>query len=141
MATQTKSTQTNPTLVKDSQRRTSARQPHPGAVHDAADTAGVQAPVTGMTTQAAQELIVQLMRHGLNLSLRSLQMWADLARQLGPTPLDSTATAAMVCFTCDAFEKLLAAQREIVDQFISTQSQLAQRFFVTIPVSDHSIPR
>jgi hypothetical protein len=53
-------------------------------------------------------------------------MWADLSRQLGPTALDSTAGA-----TYDLLEKLLAAQREIVDELVAIQRQFAQGLFDT----------
>lgn len=48
--------------------------------------------------------MVQLARQKLGISLRSLQVWADLARQLSPTALGFPAGA-----TYDLFRKLLAA--------------------------------
>jgi hypothetical protein len=73
------------------------------------------------TLQRVQDLMGQVVRQGVNISLRSLQVWADLARQLGLTALGSSATA-----TYDLIEKLLAAQREIVDELVAAQRQFAQ---------------
>ncbi|MBA2474001.1 MAG: hypothetical protein H0V41_17870 [Pseudonocardiales bacterium] len=70
--------------------------------------------------------MVQLARQKLGISLRSLQVWADLARQLSPTALGFPAGA-----TYDLFRKLLAAQREVVDELVATQRQFAQGFFDT----------
>lgn len=95
--------------------------------HDAPDT----------TTQRVQDVMVQLVRDGHDISLRSLQVWADLARQLDPTRLGSAAGAAMVSLAYDLFEKLLAAQREVVDELVATQRRLAQRCVdVTATVGD-----
>jgi hypothetical protein len=63
----------------------------------------------------------QVVRQGVNISLKSLQVWADLARQLALTALGSSATA-----TCDLLEKLLAAQGEIVDELVAAQRRFAQ---------------
>lgn len=41
------------------------------------------------TLQRAQDLMGQVVRQGANISLKSLQVWADLARQLAPTALGS----------------------------------------------------
>jgi len=132
VATQPKPTQTKPTLVKADQQVTDTPQhPNPRPVPDTADTTTEQAHATAMTTQPAQELMIQLARHGLNFSLKSLQVWADLARQLGPTPLGFTAGATMVSLAYDGFENLLASQREIVDQLHTIQRQLAQQFLDT----------
>lgn len=65
--------------------------------------------------------MVQLVRQGVDISLRSLQLWADLARPFGPTALGSSATAAY-----DLLEKLLAAPREVVDELAAAQRQFAQ---------------
>ena len=73
------------------------------------------------TRQRAEDLMGQIVRQGVNISLKSLQVWADLARQLALTALSSSATA-----TCDLLEKLLAAQREIVDELVAAQHQFAQ---------------
>lgn len=115
-----------PTQIKDNQQVTAARSdrdPHP--VYDTADT----------TTQLVHDLMVQLARQGLGISLRSLQVWADLARQLGPTALGSTALSFPAGATYDLFEKLLAAQREVVDELGATQRQFARGFFATTTAS------
>ena len=140
MATHTESTQIKPTLVNDGQQATNAQDAHPGPGAKAADTAAEQGYATAMTPQAAQELIVHLVRHGLNLSLRSLQAWADLARLLGPTPGDSTAAATMICRAYDAFDTVLTAQREFVDQLVRIQRQSATILWYH-PISDQSIPQ
>jgi hypothetical protein len=120
-----------PTYIKDGQQITHVggnRDPHP--VHDAADT----------TAQRVHDLMVQFARQGLDISLRSLQVWADMTRQLGPTALGSYTGA-----TYDLFEKLLAAQREAVDELVATQhqfaqGQFAQDFFDTTPTSATAWP-
>jgi hypothetical protein len=48
-------------------------------------------------THPVQDLMVQLARQGVDISLRSLQLWADLARPCGLTALGSSATAALTC--------------------------------------------
>ncbi len=83
------------------------------------------------TTQGAQELMIELVRHGQDISLRSLQVWADLARQLGTPALRSPARRVMVGLAYDLFEKLLTAQREVVDELVDTQRRLAQQSFDT----------
>jgi homoserine kinase len=104
----------------------------PRPVDDAADTTIEQAhAATDMAAKQLQDLIVQLVRQGLDTSLRSLQAWADLARQLGATTSGSPATATMVSLAYDLFEKLLSAQREVVNQLVDSQRQFAQRFFDT----------
>lgn len=138
MATHTEFTQIQPPLVKDGQQATNAKDAHPGPVAEAVDPAAEQAHATAMTPQAAQELMVHLVRHGLNLSLRSLQVWADLARLFGPTPGGSTAAATMICRAYDAFDTALAAQREFVDQLVRIQRQSATILWYH-PVSDQSI--
>lgn len=88
---------------------------------------------TDATTQRVQDVMVQLVRDGQDISLRSLQVWADLARQLDPTRPGSAAGAAMGSLAYDLFVKLLAAQREVV----ATQRQFAQRCFdITATVGD-----
>ncbi|MDQ3765492.1 MAG: hypothetical protein M3460_29835 [Actinomycetota bacterium] len=83
------------------------------------------------TTQRMQDLMVQVVRQGQDISLKSLQVWADLARQLDPTALRSPASPAIVSLAYDLFEKLLAAQRQVIDELVATQRQLAQQFFDT----------
>ncbi len=105
-------------------------------IHHNQDLRPVHDP--GPTAQRGQDSMVQLMRHGLDTLLKSVQVWADLARQLGPTTLDSPGGATMVSVAHDPFEKLLAAQRKVVDELVATQRQLMQRFLDphTATVSD-----
>ncbi|MGH3843479.1 MAG: hypothetical protein ACRDS0_18850 [Pseudonocardiaceae bacterium] len=92
---------------------------------------------TDPTTQRVYDVMVQLVRDGQDASLRSLQVWSDLARQLDPTRLGSAAGATMVSLAYDLFEKVLAAQREVVDELVATQRHLAQRCFdITATVGD-----
>ena len=58
------------------------------AVHDAVDTTTTEQPngAADPTIQGLQDPRVQLARQGVDISLRSLQVWADLARQRGVTP-------------------------------------------------------
>lgn len=106
------------TQIKDHRRLADHRGRRP--VHAAADT-----------TQRAQDLMVQLVRQGQDASLRSLQVWADLARKLGPDAQCSPAGSTVVSFAYDPFEKLLVAQRQLVDELVATQRQLAQHLFET----------
>jgi hypothetical protein len=92
---------------------------------------GHQAAATDTATPWAEELMIQLVRQGQDASLRSLQVWADLARQLGPTALRSPARAEVVGLAYDVFEKLLMAQRRVVDELVATQRQLAHQFLGT----------
>jgi hypothetical protein len=94
-------------------------------------TDGQQAADTD-TIQLTQALMIQLVRRGQDISLRSLQVWADLARQLGSTALRSPARAMMISAAYDLFEKLLNAQRQVVDELVAAQRQLALQFFTTI---------
>jgi hypothetical protein len=103
---------------------------HPRPVHAAADTTTEQV-AADPTNQRVQDSMVQLVRQGQDTSLRSLQVWADLARKLGPTALSSPATATMASLAHDPFEKLLEAQRQVVEELVATQRQLAQRLFDT----------
>lgn len=116
------------TQIKDSQQVTNAhghRSPPP--VHDAQDTSTTQpSGAVDSTIQQRQDLMIQLMRQGVDISLRSLQVWGDLARQLGCTALGSSTTA-----THDLFKKLLTAQREVVDELVATHRQFAQGFLDT----------
>jgi hypothetical protein len=77
-------------------------------VHDAADTTTEQPSAADPASERVQELSLQLICQGLDTSLRSLHVWANLGRQLGLTALRSPATA-----TYELFETLLAAQREV----------------------------
>jgi hypothetical protein len=97
---------------------------------------------TATTTAAAQDLMIQLVRHGQDASLRSLQVWADLARQLGPTALHSPARATMIGLAYDLFEKLVTAQRRVVDELVTTQRQLAHQLLdTTTLVGDDPVRR
>lgn len=98
---------------------------------DAADTTTAQAGAATDTTDQPVDLMVQLVRQGLDMSLRSVQVWGDLARQLGPTTMRSPANPAMISLAYDLFEKLLEAQREVVDELVATQRQLAHQLFGT----------
>jgi hypothetical protein len=83
--------------------------------------------------------MVQLVRQGQDASLRSLQVWADLARKLGSTAPSSPAGATMVSLAHDPFEKLLEAQRLVVEELVATQRQLAQRLFDTTATGGDSL--
>lgn len=76
-----------------------------------------------------QDSLVQLMRQGVDISLRSLQVWAELTRQLGPTALGYPTGA-----TYELLEKLVAAQREVVDELVATQRHFAQGFLETTAI-------
>ena len=56
----------------------------------------------------------------------------DLARQLSSTALRSPARAMMISVAHDLFEKVLRAQRQVVDELVATQRQLVQQFLTTI---------
>jgi len=83
------------------------------------------------TTQRVEDSMIKLVRRGQDTSLRSLQVWADLARKLGPTALSSPAGATMASLAHDPFEKLLEAQRQVVEELVATQRQLTQQLFDT----------
>jgi hypothetical protein len=103
---------------------------------------GQQAAAADTTTPAVEDLMIQLVRHGQDASLRSLQVWADLARQLRSTALHSPARAAMVLLAYDLFEKLLVAQRRVVDELVTTQRQLAHQLLdITTIVGDDPVRR
>jgi hypothetical protein len=94
------------------------------------------------TAQRAQDSMAQLVRQGQDTSLRSLQVWADLARKFGSTAPSSPAGATMFSLAHDPFEKLLVAQRQIVDQLVATQRELAQQLVdATLPFGDNSVRR
>jgi hypothetical protein len=80
-------------------------------------------------------LMSQLVRQGQDASLRSLQVWAELARKLSPTAL-SPANAAIVSLSYDLFQDLLVAQRQVVDELVATERQLAKQFFATTAIGD-----
>jgi hypothetical protein len=93
--------------------------------HD--DISGQTRIAADPTAQRAQDSMTQLVRMGQDTSLRSLQVWADLARKFGTTTPDSAAGATMYSLAHDPFEKLLVAQRQIVDELVATQRQLTQQ--------------
>jgi hypothetical protein len=115
------------TQIKDHRRVVGARDDQdPRPVHAIVDT----------TTERAQDSMVQLVRQGQDASLRSLQVWADLARKLGSHAQSFPAGATVASFVYDPFEKLLLAQRQVVDELVATQRQLAQQLFATATVGD-----
>jgi hypothetical protein len=121
------------THIQDYRRITDVRDDRSlRPVHDTAGPITAQVhDAAGANAQRAQESMVQLVRQGLDTSLKSVQVWADLARQLGPTALGSPAGATMVSRAYDPFEVLLAAQREVVGELVATQRQLTQQVFDT----------
>ncbi len=120
-----------PTHIKTDRRVTDARDDRGSyPVHDAADPTTEQAhDPADPTTQRTQDSMAQLVRQGLDTSLKSVQVWADLARQVGPTALGSPTNATMASRAYDPFEMLLAAQREVVGELVATQRQLTQQVF------------
>ena len=94
------------------------------------------------TAQRAQDSMAQLARRGQDTALRSLQVWADLARNFGTTAASSAAEATMFSRAHDPFEKLLVAQRQIVDELVATQRELTQQLVEAIAaVDDHPVRR
>jgi hypothetical protein len=94
------------------------------------------------TAERAQDPMAQLVRMGQDASLRSLQVWADLARKFGTTTPDSAVGATMCSLAHDPFEKLLVAQRQIVDELVATQRQFTQQIVeATAAVDDHPAGR
>jgi len=117
------------TQIKDHRRTADVHDDRdPGPLRAAADTT-VEPVAAEPTAERVQDLMVQLVRQGQDTSLRSLQVWADLARKLDPGGLSSPAGATMVSLAHDPFEKLLEAQRQVVEELVATQRQLAQRLF------------
>jgi hypothetical protein len=103
---------------------------------------GQQVAVAATATPQLHDLMTQLVRQGQDTSLKSLQVWADLARQLGATARRSPAGATMVSLAYDLFETLLVAQREVVDELVATQRQLARGFFdPTLTAGNKSTPQ
>jgi len=119
------------TQIKDHQWGADAHDDrYPRPLHVAADVT-VEQVAADPTTQRVQDSMVQLVRQGQDTSLRSLQVWADLARKLSPTALNSPADATVASLAHDPFEKLLEAQRQVVEELVATARQLAQRLFDT----------
>ncbi len=105
--------------------------------------------ITGQTrsaadpiTQRAQDSMTQLVRQGQDTSLRSLQVWADLARKFGSTAPSSSASATMFSLAGHPFEKLLVAQRQVVDELVAAQRELAQQIVdATASAGDNPVRR
>lgn len=131
------------TQIKDGRRIADARDDrNTHSIHAAVDPTTEQARVAADTSiQRTQDSMAQLVRQGQDTSLRSLQVWADLARKLGPTASGFPADAAIVALACDPFEKLLEAQRQVVDELVATQRQLVQLFDTTATVGGNPVPR
>jgi hypothetical protein len=107
---------------------------------------GHQVATTESTAEQVQELMTALVRQGLNTSLSSLQMWSELARQLGPAVLGSPTDGTMV-FRADDYhlfkkllKKLLTVQHEIVDELIATRCELWQRYLALRQDNTSGIP-
>jgi hypothetical protein len=83
-----------------------------------------------LPSERIQDLMAELTRQGLNISLRSLQVWAELARQVGPQVLGRSTDGTRVFLASDheLFGKLLAAQRETVDELVANYRELSQRY-------------
>lgn len=123
-----------PTRIKDNQPVTDVYGDQDFlAFHDAVDTTTEQPnDAADPTIQRLQDPRVQLARQGVDVSLRSLQVWADLARHRGLTAPDSS-----VKTTYDLFAKLLVAQRQVIDELVAAQRQFAQECLAATPtVSD-----
>ena len=119
-----------PTQIKDGQPVIDAYGDQDSlAFHDAVDTTNEQPNgAADPTIQRLQDPRAQLARQGVDISLRSLQVWADLARQRVLTAPGSSARA-----TYDLFEKLLVAQRQVIDELVAAQRQFAQGCLATTP--------
>ena len=92
------------------------------------------------TAQHAQDSMTQLVRAGQDTALRSLQVWADLARKFGTTVPNSAADTTMFSLAHDPFEKLLVAQRQIVDELVATQREFTQQLVdATAALDDQSL--
>ncbi|MGH3870998.1 MAG: hypothetical protein ACRDSR_05700 [Pseudonocardiaceae bacterium] len=120
-----------PTHIKDDPRVTNVRDDlYTYPVLDVADpTAEADRAAADTTVQWEPDSMVQLVRQGLNTSLKSVQVWADLARQVGPDVLRSPAGATMAARAHDPLALLLAAQRAVVSELAATQRQLTQQVF------------
>ena len=95
-----------------------------------------------VTAQHAQDSMAQLARKGQDAALRSLQVWADLARNFGTTAPSSAAEATMFSLAHDPFEKLLVAQRQIVDELVATQREFTHQVVeASAAVDDHPVRR
>ncbi|MGH3867557.1 MAG: hypothetical protein ACRDQ4_15730 [Pseudonocardiaceae bacterium] len=116
------------TQIKTGRRIAGDRGSRP--VHAVVDTSTEQDRVVADTsTQQVRDSMAQLVRQGQDTSLRSLQVWADLARKLGPTASSLPAGTTIIALAHDPFERLLEAQRQVVDELVATQRQLVKRLF------------
>jgi hypothetical protein len=127
------------TQTKDHRWAADARDDRDPRLLQAAADLTAEPVAADPTTQRVQDSMVQLVRQGQDTSLRSLQVWADLARKLGSTAPSSPAGATMVSLAHDPFEKLLEAQRLVVEELVATQRQLAQRLFDTTATGGDSL--
>lgn len=119
------------TQIKDSQSVTDAYDDQDSlSFNDAVDTTAAEQPngAADPTIQRLQDPRAQLARQGVDLSLRSLQVWADLARQRGLTARGYCTRA-----TYDLFENLLIAQRQVINELVAAQRQLAQECPASTP--------
>lgn len=127
------------TQIQDGRRIADDRDPRP--VHAVVGTTTEQARGAADTSiHRAQDSMAQLVRQGQDTSLRSLQVWADLARTLGPTAPSFPADATIFALAHDPFEKLLEAQRHVVDELVATQRELVRQLFDTA-TDGHPAPR
>ncbi|MEO7195993.1 MAG: hypothetical protein ABIZ05_14455 [Pseudonocardiaceae bacterium] len=128
------------THITDDRRTTEDRAPRPA--HAAVGAPIEQSRITEeASVQRTRDSMAQLVRQGQDTSLRSLQVWADLARKLGPTAPSFPAGSAVVSLACDPFEKLLEAQRQVVDELVATQCHLAQQLLhPTATVGGNPVP-
>jgi hypothetical protein len=95
-----------------------------------------------VTAQHAQDSMAQLARKGQDAALRSLQVWADLARNFGTAAPSSAAGATMFSLAHDPFEKLLVAQCQIVDELVATQREFTHQVVeASAAVDDHPVRR
>ena len=119
-----------PTQIKDSRPVTDTYGDQDSLTfQDAVDTTTEEPNgAADPTIQRLQDSRVQLTRQGVDISLRSLQVWADLTRQRGLTAPGSSAGA-----TYGLFEKLLVTQRQVINELVAAQRQFAQECLATTP--------
>jgi hypothetical protein len=128
--------------IKDGRRITDDHDPSP--VHSfGAPPTELARVVAEPSSQRVQDSMAQLVRQGQDASLRSLQVWAELARKLDHTEPRSPTGAAICALACDPFEKLLEAQRQVVDELVATQRQFVKQLFdtITATVGGDPVPR
>lgn len=83
----------------------------------------------GWTGSEALQPLVEFVRQGQDTSLKSVQLWAEIARLCNPIEQPDPAVSALVDSSYDLFETLLAAQRQFVDQLLKAQRQFAEQLF------------